>query len=512
MNVMQDQKKLTPDDFITEAAPGVARHDVEAIARKKNILPGVDAGPGKIAYAGRQHVYPRKARGTFRNVKWAIMAFTLGIYYLLPWLRWERGSGLPNQAILFDFAHQRLYFGPLEIWAQEFYYVTGLLVISALGLFLVTSVAGRVWCGYACPQTVWTDLMVAVERFWQGDRNAHMRLDSGPWSFEKIWKKAATHASWLLIGLLTGGALVFYFRDAPTLAAELLTGTAPTVAYAFLGIFAFSTYLLGGIAREQVCIYMCPWPRIQGAMLDRNSLLVSYRDVRGEPRGPHKKNQSWAGRGDCVDCKACIAVCPMGIDIRNGAQLECIQCALCIDACDEIMDKVGRPRGLIAYTTEHNLASASAGPRDGLTLLRPRTILYSAVIALVCGLMGWSLLNRADLEISVLADRNPQFVSLSDGGLRNGYTIKISNKTEVVRAVRIKASGIDGIQTALVGLDGADPVIEVPPADVRAVKLFITLPRAARGNLNGSSTPLVITVSDTTSGVNSARHTAFHGP
>lgn len=512
MNVMQDHKKLTPDDFISEAAPGVTQHNVEAIARKKSLTPGVDAGPGKMAYASRQHIYPKAAKGTFRNVKWAIMAFTLGVYYLVPWIRWDRGPGLPDQAILFDFAHQRLYFGPLEIWAQEFYYVTGLLVISALGLFLVTSVAGRVWCGYACPQTVWTDLMIAVERFWQGDRNAHIRLDAGPWNFERIWKKTATHLSWLLIGLATGGALVFYFRDAPTLAVELFNGTAPSVAYAFLGIFAFSTYLLGGIAREQVCIYMCPWPRIQGAMLDRNSLLVSYREAIGEPRGPHKKNQSWEGRGDCVDCKACVAVCPMGIDIRNGSQLECIQCALCIDACNEIMDKVGRPRGLIAYTTEHNLASASAAPREGLKLLRPRTILYSAVIALVCGLMGWALYTRADLEISVLADRNPQYVALSDGGLRNGYTIKISNKTEVVRKVRIAVSGIPGIATSMIGFEGSDPVIEIPQADVRAVKLFVTLPRDARGKLHGTSTPLDITVTDTTSGVNSARHTSFHGP
>ncbi|MGB4866916.1 MAG: cytochrome c oxidase accessory protein CcoG [Hyphomicrobium sp.] len=512
---MQDKTKLTPDDFITEAAPGVARHDVQAVARRKATaatVAAVDAGPGKIALAGRQHVYPKKAKGRYRNIKSAILVLTLGIYYLLPWIRWDRGPGLPSQAFLLDFEHQRLYFGPLEIWAQEFYYITGLLVISALGLFLVTSVAGRVWCGYACPQTVWTDMMVAVERFWQGDRNVHMRRDAGPWTFDKIWRKAATHTSWILISLATGGAFVFYFRDAPTLATELMTGTAPSVAYAFLGIFAFTTYLLGGIAREQVCIYMCPWPRIQGAMLDRNSLLVSYRAAIGEPRGPHKRGDTWDNRGDCVDCKACVAVCPVGIDIRNGAQLECIQCALCIDACNEIMDKVGRPRGLIDYTTEHNLASATAGPRDGLKLLRARTLLYSGVIALICALMTWSLLSRSDLDISVLADRNPQFVTLSDGSVRNGYTIKIVNKTDEVRQVRIKVSGIKGIVTSMVGLDGADPVIEVPVADVRAVKLFVTLPRESRSELSSTSTPLDITVADTTTGVNSARRTSFHSP
>ncbi len=502
MNVMIKPGQFTPDDYIIEAAPGVARDSVEAIARKKR----------GSAYGKRQKIYPKLAHGTFRDVKWAVMAVTLVIYYVLPWLRWERGPGRATQAILFDFDHQKLFFGPVEIWAQEFYYVTGLLVIAALALFLVTSIAGRMWCGYACPQTVWTDLMVAVERYWQGDRNAHMRLDAQPWNVEKIWKKSATHASWLMIALATGGAFVFYFRDAPTLATELVQGTAPTIAYAFLGIFTFTTYLLGGIAREQVCIYMCPWPRIQGAMLDRDSLLVSYREVRGEPRGSHKRDEAWDNRGDCIDCKACIAVCPTGIDIRNGPQLECIQCALCIDACNEIMDKVGRPRGLIDYATFRNLPSLTAGPRDGLRVIRPRTVLYSVLITLVGGIMTWALLNRSDLEVSVLADRNPLFVKLSDGGLRNGYTIKISNKTGQPRQVRIKTSGISGAETTLVGIEGVDPFIDVPAADVRAVKLYVTLKRSALDLLSGESTPIDITVFDNVSGTESRKHTAFHGP
>ena len=269
-------QNLKPADFIAEAAPGVEKLDVAAINRKDR----------RQLYATRQKIYPRLARGRFRAVKWAVMAITLTIYYVLPWLRWDRGGSLPDQAVLLDFANGRLFFFFIEIWPQELYYITGLLVLSALGLFLVTSAAGRVWCGYTCPQTVWTDLMLAVERFWQGDRNARIRLDKEPWSATKISKKVMTHVSWLGIGLATGGALVFYFRDAPTLAAELVTGTAPAIAYLFLGIFAFTTYLLGGIAREQVCIYMCPWPRIQGAMVDRHTLLVSYRTERGEPRGP----------------------------------------------------------------------------------------------------------------------------------------------------------------------------------------------------------------------------------
>jgi cytochrome c oxidase accessory protein FixG len=436
----------------------------------------------------------------------------LGIYDVLPWIRFDRGGGLPDQFFLIDFANQRLLLGPLEIWAQEFYYVTGLLIISALGLFLVTSVAGRVWCGYACPQTVWTDLMIAVERFWQGDRNAHMRLDQSPWTFEKIWKKTATHITWLLIGLLTGGALVFYFRDAPTLAQELLTGTAPTVAYVFVGIFALSTYLLGGIAREQVCIYMCPWPRIQGAMLDHDSLWIAYRDVRGEPRAPHKKGQTWDGRGDCVDCKACVAVCPMGIDIRNGPQLECIQCALCIDACDDIMDKVGRPRGLIAYTTERNQATATTGPRDGLRLVRPRTILYSVAIAIVGVLMAWAMLSRSSIDVSVLPDRNPLFVKLSDGGIRNGYTVKLVNKHQVPRRFKIELTGIDGLTTTIVGHDDATAPIEVGPSNVKALKVFAALPHERAKMLASDSTPLTLTVTEVGGNASSSRDTSFRSP
>ena len=268
------------------------------------------------------------------------MAVTLGIYYLLPWIRWNRGPNLPNQAFLLDFANQRLFFGPIEIWAQELYYITGLLILSALGLFLVTAVAGRMWCGYTCPQTVWTDLMIVVERFWQGDRNARIRLDKQSLDLREDLEEDGD-ALQLASGrpsppVAPSSSISATRRRSPPSSSA---ATAPMIAYVFLGIFTATTYLLGGIAREQVCIYMCPWPRIQGAMFDRDSLLISYRGYRGEPRGPHKKGQSWEARGDCIDCKACVAVCPTGIDIRDGSQLECIQCALCIDACDDIMRK-----------------------------------------------------------------------------------------------------------------------------------------------------------------------------
>jgi cytochrome c oxidase accessory protein FixG len=359
---------------------------------------------------------------------------------------------------------------------------------------------------------VWTDLMVLVERFWQGDRNARMRLDNSRWTFEKIWKKSATHVTWLLIAVATGGAFVFYFRDAPTLAVELVNGEAPSIAYVFVGLFTGTTYLLGGIAREQVCIYMCPWPRIQGAMFDKDSLLVSYRGYRGEPRGPHKKGQSWEGRGDCVDCKACVAVCPMGIDIRDGAQLECIQCALCIDACDEIMDRVERPRGLIAYDTFRNIDAASHHDRAPLRLIRPRIVLYATLMAIVASIMTWAWLNRSVIDINVLHDRQPLYVRLSDGGLRNGYTVKILNKLHENRTFELSTEGLDGARLAIVGLDQKNPKIDVVTDNLRALKVHVTVPKNERDDLEGASTPFQFVVTDTADGSRIYHKATFMGP
>jgi len=501
MTVTDMPKKLKPADFISEAAPGVEKVDVAAVNRKAD----------RQLYATRQKVYPRLARGRFRLAKWMVMAVTLGIYYVLPWLRWDRGPNLPDQAVLLDFANGRLFFFFLEIWPQELYYITGLLVISALGLFLVTSAAGRVWCGYACPQTVWTDLMLAVERFWQGDRNARIRLDKEPWGPAKIFKKTMTHLSWLAVGVATGGALVFYFRDAPTLATELLTGTAPAIAYLFLGIFASTTYLLGGMAREQVCIYMCPWPRIQGAMVDRQTLLVSYRTERGEPRGPIRKGQGWDGRGDCIDCKACVAVCPTGIDIRDGAQLECIQCALCIDACDEIMDKIGRPRGLIAYDTIAKQEAKAAGiTHEPLRLVRARTVLYSGLIVLVVAIMGIGLAFRTTLEVNVLHDRGVLFVPLSDGGVRNGYTVKVLNKLHEPRDVVLAVEGLTGARMAIVGQDaGAAENVRVPADNLRELRVLVTVPPEHLKALTPPSTRFEFIVEDVASGTKMRRDAVF---
>jgi cytochrome c oxidase accessory protein FixG len=487
---------------VMEAAPGIEQIDVRA----------VNAEASRSLYAQHVNIYPKRAHGRFRTAKWIVMAATLGIYYLVPWLRWDRGPYLPDQAVLIDLPSRRFYFFFIEIWPQEFYYITGLLVLAALALFLVTSIAGRVWCGYTCPQTVWTDLMIAVERFWQGDRNARLRLDKAPWTVEKIWRKGATHLTWLLISIATGGAFVFYFGDAPTLARQLATFEAPPVAYVFVSIFTATTYVLGGIAREQFCTYMCPWPRIQGAMFDRDSLLISYRSWRGEPRGPHKAGQSWEGRGDCIDCRQCVAVCPAGIDIRDGAQLECIQCALCIDACNEIMDKVDRPRGLIAYDT---MRSLEAGGRETvpINLLRPRVVLYATAMAVVGAIMLTALLLRPDLDVSVLHDRNPIYVKLSDGGVRNGYTIKLLNKLYEPGSYRIGVAGLPGATLSIVGHDReTDPVVTVPPDDLQSLRLYVTLDKKAVAALPGAATEFSFVISDVAKHTTAEHGATFQGP
>jgi cytochrome c oxidase accessory protein FixG len=490
-------------DPAAKPTAGVETHDVAPVNRAAD----------RQLYAGRQKIYARLAHGRFRTIKWAVMVVTLGIYYGLPWLRWNRGPDLPDQAVLLDMANNRFFFF-LEIWPQEFYFVTGLLILGALALFFVTSVAGRVWCGYTCPQTVWTDLMITIERFWQGDRNARIRLDKEPWGPTQLFKKGMTHISWMLVGVLTGGAMVFYFRDAPTLARELLTGTAPAIAYLFLGIFAATTYVLGGIAREQVCTYMCPWPRIQGAMTDRHTLLVTYRTERGEPRGAMRKGPGgtvdWSSRGDCIDCKACVAVCPAGIDIRDGSQLECIQCALCIDACDEVMDKIDRPRGLIAYDTPAKREANARGEHEAIQLIRPRTMLYAGLFALVGAIMLAAWLNRSILEVNVLPDRNPGYVRLSDGSVRNGYSVKILNKLHEPRRYRLSVDGLPDASINIVGLGpGEDDAITVRTDDLRELRVFVTVPRARIDRGQVAQTPFSFIVEDIASGTKTQRATRF---
>ncbi|MBN8543714.1 MAG: cytochrome c oxidase accessory protein CcoG [Alphaproteobacteria bacterium] len=385
-------------------------------------------------FAKRKKIYPRRVWGKFRKLKWVSMVVLLTIYYGAPWLRWDRGAYSPNQAILIDLNHTRAYFFSIEIWPQEVYYLTGILILAAVGLFFVTSLLGRVWCGYACPQTVWTDLFVWVERIVQGDRNARKKLDESPWNFEKIRKKGLTHILWLLIGLLTGGAWVFYFNDAPTLFDQIIHFDVPWSVGGWVLGLTFSTYLMAGFAREQVCTYMCPYARFQSAMFDRNTLIIAYDAERGEPRGKHKAGTSWEGRGHCIDCDSCVIVCPMGIDIREGLQMECIACGLCVDACDNVMEKIGLPKGLIRYDTEN---------KTPFKPWRPRTFWYGGIISIVGCLMLYSLLTRSLVELNVIHDRNPLFVKLADGSVRNGYNISIINKQHEDKTYALRVDGFE---------------------------------------------------------------------
>ncbi|TCZ63013.1 cytochrome c oxidase accessory protein CcoG [Roseicella aquatilis] len=442
-------------------------------------------------YATRQKVYPKAVHGSVRRAKWLILALCLGLYYTVPLIRWDRGPEMPDQAVLVDMNAGRLFFFWIEIWPQEVYYLTGLLMLGAIGLFAATSLFGRVWCGFACPQTVWTDLFMLVERKVQGDRNARMKLDLQPWTGEWLRKKALTHAIWLGIAAATGGAWIMYFNDALEMTPRFFTGQASLEVYFFFGLFTATTYLLAGWAREQVCTYMCPWPRFQAAMLDENSLVVTYRAWRGEPRGKAKAE----GIGDCVDCRACVHVCPTGIDIRDGQQLECIGCGLCIDACDDVMGKLGRPKGLIAFETLTSLAASEAaaqfvppGPqrsacgmqaRRPQKIIRPRTLIYAGVLTLVVAVMAGSWLLRQTTSLAVLRDRAPIFVKLSDGGIRNAYTLKLGDKTRGVEAYNLVLDGPKGLH--LIVLDAESdpsgaPVLTTRPDGITQWRALVTAP------------------------------------
>ncbi|RDD61168.1 4Fe-4S dicluster domain-containing protein [Ferruginivarius sediminum] len=514
-----------------------AQESVDALSRKQQ--------KESQLYAGRVKVHPMSIWGTFRKLKWAAVGILLAIYYLVPWIRWDRGPGAPDQAVLIDMPSRRAYFFFIEIWPQEVYYLAGLLILGAIGLFWVTSLLGRVWCGFACPQTVWTDLYMQVERWIEGDRNARIKLDKQPMNREKLVKRVSKHAVWLVIAVLTGGAWVMYFKDAPTLAREFFVGESSASVYGFTALFTATTYLLAGWAREQVCTYMCPWPRFQAAMFDEDSMIVTYEGWRGEPRGKPRKNLAhispkemppgpdsvprqglanidWGkageqydtakldGLGDCVACNKCVAVCPTGIDIRDGVQLECIGCGLCIDACNSVMEKLGRPRNLITYDTLSNQDRYARGEPGRFRLVRPRTVLYTLLFLVVAGIMLWSLAFRATADINVLHDRNPLFVTLSDGSIRNGYTIKILNKTRAERDFTLDVRGIEGATMSVVGQGegGGDVTLAAQPDSVATYKVYVTAPREA---VRGAQADVSFALTDM-QGETALHETVFRGP
>ncbi|AVT75131.1 MULTISPECIES: cytochrome c oxidase accessory protein CcoG [Rhodopseudomonas] len=434
-------------------------------------------------YAPRKKVYPQAVHGRFRRIKWALLAITLSIYYFTPFLRWNRGPGLPDQAVLIDLPARRFYFFFIELWPQEVYYFTGLLIIAALALFLMNALAGRLWCGYLCPQTVWTDLFYAVERLIEGDRRDRITKDKHGLTVRRVGELALKHFIWLMIAWWTGGAWVLYFADAPTLVKELVTFQAPMVAYVWIGILTFTTYTLAGFMREQVCIYMCPWPRIQAALTDEWALNVTYKYDRGEPRMSVKKAEVVRAHGetagDCIDCHQCVNVCPTGVDIRQGLQLGCVQCGLCIDACNTVMKQVGRPPDLIAYDTDINIQRRLAGKPSVYRPIRARTLLYSGLIVLVAAVMVYALATRGSLDINVLHERNPLFVTLSNGGVRNDYTVRLLNKRPTARVMQVSVSGVPGARLQAVGVDpdAKDRLdVEVGQDQTRELRLSVMVP------------------------------------
>jgi len=458
-------------------------------------------------YAAREPVFPRRVSGNFRRFKWAIMVVTLGIYYLSPWIRWDRGPNLPDQAILVDLAGRRFFFFWIEIWPYEFYFIAGLLIMAGLGLFLFTSAMGRVWCGYTCPQTVWTDLFILTERWIEGDRNARVRLWKAKWNIRKWRLRLTKWVVWFLIGVATGGAWVFYFMDAPTLLAHMLELRVHPIAYTTIAVLGLTTVLFGGFAREQVCIYMCPWPRIQAAMMDEDTLTIGYRDWRGEPRGKKRIE----GAGDCIDCMACVNVCPMGIDIRDGQQLECITCGLCIDACDDIMDRIGKPRGLIDYMalTDETRERAGQAPKPAWQhILRPRTILYTALWALVGVGLTVALFVRPEIEVSAAPIRNPTYVTLSDGSIRNAYDLRMLNKHGEDRTYRITIKADPSMRLQLEGTPYE--TVDVPADSSKLQRVYVVAPRGSDPAMAVRS-DVRFWVEDLSNGDHAHRDSTFNG-
>ena len=402
----------------------------------RNITPPAKGDNSVDLYASREKIYTRAFTGLFRNLRLGGGAFLFLLYFGTVWLNWN-----DRQAVWWNLPERKFFIFNATFWPQDFILLSSLLIICAFGLFFITVFAGRVWCGYTCPQSVWTWIFMWCEKVTEGDRNQRMKLDKAPLSANKLLRKTAKHSLWLLIGLATGLTFVGYFSPIRELIPDLLTGEAGGWAYFWVGFFTLATYGNAGWLREQVCIYMCPYARFQSVMFDKDTLIVSYDPRRGESRGPRKKNTDYKaqGLGDCIDCTMCVQVCPTGIDIRDGLQIECIGCAACIDACDSIMDKMGYPKGLISYTTEHTLSGQKTH------LLRPRLIGYAIALVAMMGLFAWAIANRSLVEVDVLKDR-VLFRENEEGHIENVYTVKLMNKAQRDLTYVISVEGIDDLE------------------------------------------------------------------
>jgi cytochrome c oxidase accessory protein FixG len=433
----------------------------------RRVIPIAAAQEAGGLFVAHKKVYPRTVRGAFARWRWTMVFLTQLVFYGLPWLEWGQ-----RQAVLFDLGARRFYILGLVLYPQDLIYLTGLLVISALSLFLFTAVAGRLWCGYACPQTVYSEIFMWVEHKIEGNRIARMRLDEGEFSLEKLVKKWFKHIVWLGIALWTGFTFVGYFTPIQELGLAFLQTRMGSWEVFWALFYGFATYGNAGFMREQVCMYMCPYARFQSAMFDRDTLIVSYDSERGEPRGVRSKGSDARalGIGDCIDCSLCVQVCPTGIDIRQGLQYECIGCGLCVDACDTVMDKMAAPRGLIRYATQNGMAGHWTRSQVLRRVLRPRVLIYAGVLAaLTIGLLA-SLVVRTPLKVDVVRDRGSLARIVEGGRLENVYRLQIMNATERQQRYRIEAHGLEGL-----GVSPAEPV-EVGPAQSRWVAVRLQLP------------------------------------
>ncbi|MDX9995033.1 MAG: cytochrome c oxidase accessory protein CcoG [Rhodocyclaceae bacterium] len=423
-------------------------------------------------YKARKKIHPRAVTGLFANWRWALVWFTQLLYYGLPWLQWN-----DRQAVLFDLVNRKFYIFGLVLWPQDVFYLAIILIISAYALFLFTAVAGRLWCGYACPQTVYTEIFLWIEQKIEGDRNARIKLDKAPMDGRKFRLRAMKYGAWGLLSLWTGFTLVAYFTPVSVLWGEVWSWTLGPWETFWIFFYGFMTYFFAGIMREQVCLYMCPYARFQSVMFDPDTLVITYDPERGEPRGQRKKgvDPKTVGKGDCVDCGLCVQVCPTGIDIRNGLQYECIGCAACIDVCDQVMDKMSYPRGLIRYTTE-NALEKHWGRKEILGhIVRPRIIIYTVILIGITLALIWGLAHKADLRVNVIRDRGVLAREAEGGLIENVYRLQVMNVTEQAHRYTISVSGLTGIELS------GESEIEVSPATTKSFTLAVRVPPEAAG-------------------------------
>ena len=431
-------------------------------------------------YAARKKLYPRSVTGTFARWRWVFVWLTQLVFYGLPWLQWGQ-----RQAVLFDLEARRFYIFGLVLYPQDFIYLTGILVVSALSLFLFTAVAGRLWCGYACPQTVYTEIYLWMEKLFEGDRSARMRLDQEPWSVRKLARKGGKQIAWILFGLWTGFTFAGYFTPIRELGAAVLEWNLGPWQTFWIFFYGFATYGNAGYMREQVCKYMCPYARFQSAMFDKDTMIVTYDAERGEPRGARKKSADpkALGLGDCIDCTLCVQVCPTGIDIRNGLQYECIGCGACADVCDEVMEKLGYPKGLVKYSTQNGMANHWSRAQMIRRAFRPRVLVYSAILLTIVAALGVSLWMRVPLKVDVIRDRGALARMVEMGRIENVYRVQLMNASESERELQVAVEGLPGVTLA------SDPVVHLLPTEVRSVPVRVQVPPG----LEPGSHPIVMT-------------------